>query len=89
MQLLKSNFVLIYKQLEMKPDKKSKILLAAVVVCSVLSTLYLRAQYGEPLISQTDPNPVAVCLSEGSFLPDVHLVEGVLRSIFNAAKTCM
>ncbi len=86
MQLLKSILVIIIKQLDMKPDKRSKYILGFVVACSLLSSFYLRAQYSD--YSQSSEQEImAVCLKEGTILPDVHLVKELLRSIFNVVNT--
>lgn len=70
----------------MKPDKRSKFILGLVVICSLLSTFYLRAQYGD-VIQSSEQEVMAVCMKEGTILPDVHVVKELLRSIFNVVNT--
>ena len=86
MQPFDINFVFNLKYVDMKHHLKAKYLIVVLVLCSVISALYLDFQAYEMKDMLVEQNYSNTYIKDVSCLPDVKFVKELLKSIFNVVK---
>lgn len=86
MQPFDINFVFNLKHVDMKHHLKTKYLLIALVLCSMMSAVYLNFQAYEMENMLVEQNFSNIYIKDASILPDVKFVKELLKSIFNIVK---